>query len=115
MFVKHAGYWARLSGGFQRDHYDPPLWFSYSDNRSPGYFDDESLAPFDARTHHERDPELWFAGRGYLNVAGGLYNAYYDEAESETYDYPQAPLASGLFCAGGGGWCTGRRAARQRR
>lgn len=103
MFDKHAGYWARMSSRFQREHYEPVQWGT-PENRQPGYFDDVDLAPFDAGTHYERDPELWFAGRGYLNVAGGLYNAYYDAPEGETYDYPQAPLNSGRRCAGHGAW-----------
>ena len=102
MFDKHAGYWARASNRFQRDHYDPPLWFT-PETRVPGYFDDD-LAPFDAGSHYERTPELYFAGRGFINAAGGLYNAYYDVPESGTYDYPQAPLASALLCAGHGAW-----------
>lgn len=100
MFDKHAGYWARLSARYQRDHYDPPLWAT-SDDRRPGYFTDE-LEPFDAGTNYERTPELYFAGRGFINAAGGLFNPYYDGPEDEGYVYPDRSLASSLFCASEG-------------
>ena len=86
---KHDGYLARMTSQYDRDHYPiglvPPVF--------PSYFSgDEAI---DGKTDNERTPELYFAGNGFLNVAGGIYNTLYESAlggEGTAYNIPANPF-----------------------
>jgi hypothetical protein len=102
MLDKHGGYYARMMPRYDVGHYFPStlnnLEHAFGGELSdafPRYFSGDHA--FDGDRHNERTPEFYFAGDGFLNVAGGIYNPYqlYVEGSYIIPSDPRPALVSG--------------------
>jgi len=102
MLDKHGGYYARMMPRYDVGHYFPStlsnLEHAFGGELSdafPRYFSGDHA--FDGDRHNERTPEFYFAGDGFLNIAGGIYNPYqlYVEGSYIIPSDPRPALVSG--------------------
>lgn len=105
MLDKQDGYYARMTSQYEADHYPiRPLGGIVT----PGYFTFDQ--PFQSSGNNERVPEFYFAGPGFMNIAGGIYNPLYDRffqdyfsgGEDSPYGIPSNPFPPGISTCNGG-------------
>ncbi|MDH5729962.1 MAG: hypothetical protein OEZ58_13285, partial [Gammaproteobacteria bacterium] len=96
MLHKYKGYYARMMAKYDRgapkeSHYRYSTG-EPSSNDYPQYFNGDQA--YDTALNNERTPEFYFAGQGFLNSSGGVYNPYYtfaSNSKEEGYKIPRNP------------------------
>ena len=93
MIHKYDGYYARMMP--QYDTHSYTIWPTPEEAKAKYFSGDQVIDNDDI--HNERTPEFYFAGHGFLNIAGGMYNNYWIGVtdlgqERKDFEIPEDPF-----------------------
>lgn len=101
MLTKQDGYFARMTGRFDEHHHPEQIPGNEYQDNWPQFFNAD-LTRWDGGQRDERVPEFYFAGRDFMQVAGGVMNPLWFGVEPQGWDFPskeQQWISGGFTCS----------------